>query len=247
MALSEGPTPAPEAIERADEVIGLGITDRQAQALALLQLAPLYAMSRDFDRARDLVARAIDLLQELGVTVLGARTSDSSARVELMAGDLEAAERKLRADYDALTAMDERYYRPNITALLAKTLYDRGKHEEAEEFAKIAAELASDDDVEALAMLRSVQARLLASRGHVDEARELALEVAEQTRETDAPVFRADTLADLAEALESSPGEQAAALEEARRLYAQKQHLVGVARVVSELERLIGQAERTAT
>ena len=112
--------------------------------------------------------------------------------------------------------------------------------------ANIAAELASDDDVDALALVRSVRARLLASRGQAVQARELALEVDEQTRETDAPVFRADTLADLAEALESSPAEQAAALEEARRLYAQKQHLVGVARVESELARLLTQTGPTA-
>jgi class 3 adenylate cyclase/tetratricopeptide (TPR) repeat protein len=232
MALSEGPTPAPEAIRRAEEVLHLGVSDRQAQALALLQLAPLHAMSRDFDRARELVGQAVELLRELGITTLGARTSDSSARVELMAGDLEAAESQLRADYDALTAMDERYYRPNITALLAKTVYELGRRDEAEELAAVAAELASPEDVEALALLRSVQARLLASRGEADEARAVALNVVELIGKTDAPVFRADVLVDLADALVASP-EGAAALAEARSLYLQKQHLVGVARVES--------------
>ena len=48
-------------------------------------------------------------------------------------------------------------------------------------------------------------------------------------------MLRADSLLDLAEALESSPQERAAALEEARALYEQKRHLVGIARVEAEL------------
>ena len=91
-----------------------------------------------------------------------------------MAGDLQAAEAKLRADYDALTAMDERYFRPNIAALLAKTLYELDRLDEAEELAAVAAELADPEDVEAQALLQSVQARLLAARGRTDEAHALA-------------------------------------------------------------------------
>ena len=166
MALSEGPTPAPEAIARAEEALRLGLVDRQAHALVLLQLAPLHAMSRDLAHARELIAQAGELLRDLGATVLAARTSDASSRVELMAGEPEEAESKLRADYDTLTAMDDHYFRPNIAALLSKTLYDLGRFEEAESFADIASELASSDDIEARALVGSVRARLLASRGY---------------------------------------------------------------------------------
>jgi predicted ATPase len=235
MALSEGPTPAPEAIARAEEALRLGLVDRQAHALVLLQLAPLHAMSRDLAHARELIAQAGELLRDLGATVLAARTSDASSRVELMAGELEEAESMLRTDYDTLTAMDDHYFRPNIAALLSKTLYDLGRFEEAESFADIASELASSDDIEARALVGSVRARLLASRGYPAEARQLAHEVCDLIRETDAPVLCADTLVDLAEALEAWPEERTAALEEARALYAQKQHLFGVARVEAEL------------
>ena len=87
MALAEGPTPAPVAIERAEEVLAYGLVDRQAEAVALLTMAPLHAMSGDFERARELAARAGELLRELGATVIAARTSDVSSRIELMAGD----------------------------------------------------------------------------------------------------------------------------------------------------------------
>ena len=165
MALAEGTTPAPEAIERAEEVLGQGLSGREAEAIALLTLSPLHAMSGDFDRARELCARGAELLADLGATVLAARTSDFSSRIELMAGDPQAAEAKLRADYDALTALDERYFLPNIAALLAKTLFELDRLEEAEEFVNVAAGLSDAEDVEAQALLQSVQARLLAAWG----------------------------------------------------------------------------------
>ena len=119
-------------------------------------------------------ARRGDLLRELGANVTAARTSDATARIELLAGDAEAAEAKLRADYDALTAMRERYVLPNIAAMLAKTLVELGRLDEAGEIAGIAEGLAADDDVEAQIVLRTVRARLAASAGRADEARLLA-------------------------------------------------------------------------
>ena len=60
------------------------------------------------------------------------------------------------------------------------------------------------------------------------------------------PAFRADTLVDLADALEASPEERIAALEEARSLYEQKQHLLGLARVEAELADRAGVPELSA-
>jgi class 3 adenylate cyclase/tetratricopeptide (TPR) repeat protein len=235
MALSEGPTPAPVAIERAEEVLEYGLVDRGAEAIIMLSVAPLHAMAGDFERARELTAAAGDVLRDLGATVTAARTSDATARIELMAGDPAAAEARLRADYDALTALEERYVLPNIAALLAKTLVELGRLEEAAEVASVAEALADADDVEAQAVLRAVRARLLGARGARDEARVLALEAVELTRQTDAPVLRADTLVEVADTLEASAGEGTAALEEARELYERKRHLVGLARVEAVL------------
>jgi class 3 adenylate cyclase/tetratricopeptide (TPR) repeat protein len=231
MALTEGPTPAPVAIERAEEVLAFGLVDRQAEAVALLTMAPLHAMSRDFDRGRELATRAGELLVELGATAISARTSAVTSQIELMAGDPEAAEAKIRADFDALTALDERFVRPYIAALLAKALFELGRHEEAESIAALAGEITSDDDVEAQVVLRSVQARLLAARGQSAEAQARAREVLELARETDSPVLHADTLVDLAEVFEDAPSERASLLDEARALYEQKRHLVGLERV----------------
>ena len=114
-ALSEGPTPAPVAIDRSEEVLRLGLVDRQAEGRALVALAPLHAMSGDFGRARELIARGDEVMRDLGSTVLASRTSDAWSRIDLMAGDLAGgrgeAPRRLRRphrDRRALRAAEHR-------------------------------------------------------------------------------------------------------------------------------------------
>ena len=176
--------------------------------------------------------------------MLAARTSDASSRVELMAGDVQAAEACLRADYETLTALDERYFRPNIAVMLARALFELGRHDEAEETLEIADGLASPDDIEAQAMLRTVRARLLAVHGHSPEALLLAREAFDLIGQTDSPVLRADTIVELADVFAAAPDERLSLLEEARSLYEQKRHLVGVARVDEELARYRYPAQR---
>ena len=240
MALSEGPTAAAVAIERADEVLAYGLVDRGAEAIIMLSVAPLHAMAGEFDRARELANGAGELLRDLGSAVTGARTSDSTARIELMAGNPEAAEAMLRADYDALTALDERYVLPNIAALLAKTLVELDRIDEAAEIAAVADDLADEEDVEAQAVLHAVRARLLAARGETDDACSLARRAVELAGSTDALVLRADTLVEVADVL--SGDERMAALLEALELYERKGHLVGIARVEAELVAAAGVA-----
>ena len=235
MALSEGPTPVPVAIERAEEVLAYGLVDRGAEAIIMLSIAPLHAMSGEFERARELSEAAIDLLRDLGANVTAARTSDATARIELLAGDPEAAEAKLRVDYDALTAMHERYVLPNIAALLAKTLVELGRLDEAGEIADVVADLAADDDVEAQTVLCAVRAQLAAAGGRPEEARMLARQAVELAAQTDAPVLKADTLLEVSSVLDDSDGERDAALAEALELYDRKRHLVGIGRVNAAL------------
>ena len=109
--------------------------------------------------------------------------------------------------------MDERYVRPYIAALLAKVLFELGRHDEAEQIVSLAAEIASDDDVETQVVLRSVEARLSSARGQAAEARALSREALELAQETDSPVLHADTLVDLAELFEEFPSERVSALE----------------------------------
>jgi hypothetical protein len=130
--------------------------------------------------------------------------------------------------------MNENYVRPNIAALLAKAFFEAGSAGEAETFADIAAEIASADDVDAQLVLRSVRARVLSARGLRPEAEEAADEVVKLVRETDSPVLQADSLLDVSEVLEDGR-RRVEVLEEARVLYQQKAHLVGIDRVDAAL------------
>ena len=231
IGLCDGPTSVTEAIVRCDEIVRRGLPDRQAEALVLCSLAYLRSMRGDFREARDLYGRAGDLLRDLGGAVLAAWTSLASGRVELLAGEPERAERELARDYDALTAMGERYFLPLVAAHLAQAVQAQGRQAEAVKLAAAAQEIADEDDVETQALWRRVRAKALAADGRIGEAERLARETIEILAPTDAPVMRADALVDLAEVLQAPASERQAALEEALGLYEGKGNAVAAARV----------------
>jgi ATP/maltotriose-dependent transcriptional regulator MalT len=158
-------------------------------------------MRGDFGRARRLSTEARDLLAELGPTVAGASTSLEAARVEFLAGDLPAAERALRRDYEALTQLGERYLLSTVAGELARVLYAQGRIEEAETASRHAQELADADDIASTTLWRTVQAKVLASKGNCDAALILVGEAVDLLKRTDSVVAQAETLVDLAEVL----------------------------------------------
>jgi tetratricopeptide (TPR) repeat protein len=152
-------------------------------------------------------------------------------RVEMLAGDLESAERELRRGYDLLVELGEKYLRSTLAGLLGQTLYAQGRYDEAETLAQEARELASEDDVETQAVWRAVQSKLLARRGAVEEAEALVRDAIELLEPTDAVLLKFDTYVDLAEVLQlGARGHEAReALERALELAEQKQSAVMVA------------------
>jgi class 3 adenylate cyclase/tetratricopeptide (TPR) repeat protein len=249
MALCLGPTPAPQAIARLDEILESGLADGQAQAVVLLSLARLHAMEGRFDEARQLGVHGARHLDDRGGGVIASATSIAGrARVELLAGRVEAAEEQLREDYERLTEMDERYFRPLVAAVWAQALAALGRLDDAEAAASAAAELSGHDDVETEAVLHCVRARLVAARGDPGLAVTLAERGVSLVRTTDAPVMQADALVDLAEVLQLAGREvdAAAAAAEARLRYGLKGHVVGAARADALLASLGGRAARAA-
>ncbi|HEX5467432.1 MAG TPA: hypothetical protein VFW80_00130, partial [Gaiellaceae bacterium] len=201
LAALHGPTPVPEAIERCERIASEAQGDRRTQGLVTSILAALLGMRGDFDRARQLSAEARALLAELGPTVAGASTSLEAARVESLAGDLAAAERALRRDYEALTALGERYILSTVAGELARVLYAQGRLDEAEGCSRHAQDLADADDVASATLWRTVQAKVLAHKGNRDAALILIGEAVDLLKRTDSVVAQAETLVDLAEVL----------------------------------------------
>jgi predicted ATPase/class 3 adenylate cyclase len=240
LAALHGPTPVPEAIARTERLLVQGLANRRSEGLVLCVLAHLRAMEGDFDQARELYTRARALLEELGVAVLAAWTSLESSAVEMLAGQPARAEEGLRKDYETLTKMGEKFSLPILTALLARAVLAQGRHEEAAEIAVKAGELAATDDIEAQALLRGIEARILAFEGKLDEAECLAREAVELLQQTDAVVKQGDALMDLAEVLVKGGQIRAAqaVVQESKRLYEDKQSTVAHARAEALLAQL---------
>ena len=162
------------------------------------------------------------MLEDLGSNVLAASLSLDSHAVELLAGDPAAAEHELRRDYEALDRMGEKYLLSTIAGLLAQVLCAQGRYEEANEMCMITASVAAEDDAQSQALWRSVRAKVLARRpDDAEHAVALAREAVEILRSTDAIVWQADALVDLAETLAAIHDEAGAerALAEAAALY----------------------------
>jgi ATP/maltotriose-dependent transcriptional regulator MalT len=239
MAALYGPTPVDEAIARCQQTLAETSGNRKVQAFVRLLMAPLYAMTADFDEARRLYRDARATFQELGATLYEARTSLASAAVEILAGNLATAERELRHDYEVLDKIGEHYLRPTIAANLALVLCLDGRTDEAAEFARIAEEVATQDDVETQALWRSARAAILARTGDLSTAQHIAGEAVELLRSTDAIVHTADALSVQAGVLRAGGNlsEAAAALREAAALYAVKGNVIAERAVLVALER----------
>jgi tetratricopeptide (TPR) repeat protein len=238
MAALLGPTPVEEALAVSEAAMAAAGNNRKLRAVVTLFMSPLHAMIGDFETARRLYTDASASFEEIGATLLGARTSLQSGVVERLAGDLDAAERVLRDDYDRLAELDERYWRPTVAANLALVLCRQGRFDEALVFAQIAEEISADDDVESQAMWRSAKGLILARGGNHATAEVSARDAVELLRRTDGLEQIANALVVYADVLtDGGEGEAGqAALREAAALYARKGDVVSEREARSALE-----------
>jgi predicted ATPase/class 3 adenylate cyclase len=237
VSLYFGPTPVEEAISRCESFLTEVTGARSLEAGVWSILAGLRAMRGDFDEARKLWAAARDQYEELGLGHRRAARSLLAAAIETLAGDDEAAERELRWGYETLERMGERGARASIAAFLAESIYRQGRDDEAARFAEITHELAAVDDLEPQVLWRSVKAKVLAKRGELDQAEQLAREAEALVESTDFPDLQAIAFLSLAEVLEAigKTDEAAQLIARARTIYEQKGNVVAVSRMVREV------------
>jgi hypothetical protein len=178
------------------------------------------------------------MLEDLGSGPGSASVSLDSGRVEMLAGDLPAAERELRRDFDALSEMGEKFLRSTVGGLLARVVGLQGRHQEAIELSRSVEEIAADDDVDAQALWRGARARAMANLGDVAKARQLADEEVALRRRSDAPIHLSEALGDLAEVLRLGDEANGAAdaLTEALGLVEAKGDVVSTRQLRSLLE-----------
>jgi tetratricopeptide (TPR) repeat protein len=202
VAASLGPTNVDDAIARCEWCIEQTAGDRQSEGNLLALLGGLYAMQGAFDHARTLVARGRALLEELDLDVEVARIDLEAWRVEMLSGNLDAAERKARKAYELLEAYGEKYLLSTVAGSLAQTLLQRnGSLDEAERLTEQTRALATEADVGTQALWRCVKGRILAERGSFAEAEALVREGLTVLEPTDAVLLQLDAYLDLGEVL----------------------------------------------
>jgi class 3 adenylate cyclase/tetratricopeptide (TPR) repeat protein len=229
-----GPTPVPAAIGRLEELASTVEGDRRTDALITAALAQLYAMQGHFERARRAYTASKAMLDELGSTLLAASNSTVLAQIELLAGDLPAAERELRRDLESLHAMGEKYLQSGVIGLLARVLYAQGQADEALALSERLEQTASPDDIDAQVEWRGIRAMTLAGGGQTSEALSLASKAVAIAEAADAPLLNALALTMLAEVcrLTGEAEERQAAIDAARRIYVAKGDTVSSERLL---------------
>jgi class 3 adenylate cyclase/tetratricopeptide (TPR) repeat protein len=235
-ALTHGPTPVDEAFSRCAEILASLRGDPWAEALAHHQVAGLYGMRGEFDRAFELIDQANAVLAGFSPT-LDAAVSHPEVIVSMLAGDAARAERHLRAGRRVLAAMGERAVLASTEAWLGMAVLAQGRHAEADRLARRSARLTTADDVSPQVLWRRIRAVVLADRGRLTEATRLAGEAVELAAQTDYLNEHAGALEDVAHVHEVAgrPGDARRAREQALDLFRRKGNVVSAVR----LERLV--------
>jgi class 3 adenylate cyclase/tetratricopeptide (TPR) repeat protein len=213
----QGPNHVNEDITRGERLLA-GIEDSTTPVVAynLLGLSMSQAMIGEIEEARSLFERGSSILRELGMDLeLAAAAGITGAFVEMMAGDLVAAEAFVRPAYETLAAMGEKARLSSRTAFLAGVLYEQGRYDEAAEMVDITDHVSAPDDLEPQIWLRGVRAKVLARRGSFEEAIHEARENVRMAEGTDWPGYTGMAWMDLAETLHLA-GRDEEAVESAR-------------------------------
>jgi tetratricopeptide (TPR) repeat protein len=199
------------------------------EARALRALASIRAMEGLFDDARRMAGRARSILEELGLRLRAAFVSETLGFIETMAGDLVAAERELRAGYDAIVELGERGFQSTVAAELARILVALGRFDEADVLTRVAEDLGAEDDLATQVMWRGARARILATRGEAETATTLARESVTIAADTDDLNMQGDADVDLGEVLRlvGRDEDAARAFDEALARYEAKGNVVG--------------------
>jgi class 3 adenylate cyclase/tetratricopeptide (TPR) repeat protein len=198
----QGPHPVAEDIQRGEGALSVADESSPIAAFSLLGLAVSHVMLGEVDEARALLRRGATILEELGMTVeLAAAGGMCGGIVELVAGDLAAAEAAVRPAFETLAAMGEKARLSSRAAILSAIVYEQGRYDEAMRLADEADAVSAADDMEPQIWFRGVRAKVLARRERFDEGEREARETARLADGTDWPGYAGFAWLDLCEVL----------------------------------------------
>ena len=119
-------------------------------------------------------------------------TNQATGETLRLEGRFDEAEAVFREMHEVYESMGETGFNSTICGLIALTLCDVGRYDEADSFAEKSRALAAEDDFASQGLWRMARARVLASSGAFEEALRLADEAVEIMEGTDYLVYQGD-------------------------------------------------------
>ena len=214
-AMLFGRTPVQEVLAFLDEELAWA-EERGLLALeadALLGGPYLYSRLGEFEEARNRLERSKSICRELGIAYGLAEAHSAGAELEMLAGQLDAAERELGNAIRIATEMGASRYVALYRTKLAHVLIAQGREEDA------TAELDQVPDPYDTPAWKTARARVLARRGQTREAVLLGREALAAMAASDNITARAEILVDFAELL-TAHGDRAGAADALARAVA---------------------------
>jgi predicted ATPase/DNA-binding SARP family transcriptional activator len=213
------PIPADTGVARAEQLLVDASGDLWAEADLLKPLCMLYAHVGRVADARAAIDRSQSIFAGFGAGLALAESAIPAAMVGLIIGDPVAAGHYARKGYQAFRAMGDRGGLVcDLAVLLANALYDQGRFDEAQQMID---ETNAELSPATVNVPWLTQAKLLARRGQFAAARRLVGQGQALLSPTSAPLHQAEVLEARAEVerLAGAPGQAAASLRAALRIY----------------------------
>ncbi len=237
-----GPRPVGEAIDRAEALQSMADGHPGLIAMVHLGLGASRVANGDSERGLGQLTDGIERLTGLGNHLWRGAGLQLRGYTRMTIDDFVGAECDLREADTTFAAIDETGFRSTVDVLLAGTLIELGRPEEAAQRNDLGRSLAAPDDFLTQFLWRSVESRLSSAAGRHDQAVALGREAVAIARTGDYLGPTADTLVDLAKVERAAGDETAAAgaADAARELYLKKGSRPGVRRADAVLAMLAG-------
>jgi tetratricopeptide (TPR) repeat protein len=229
LSLWQGPEPVHLAIGQCRRLLTEHSTAGLAVRAALsCPLAVLLATAGEPESARELVADAQKIINEIGHAYAAATVPIFAAAIESLAGEWERAVGLLEEAERRCSALGDAQLRATAHAERARALLELGKIDDA---AFLAREISTGTTLMPVrtAGLRGVTARTLAMRGQHAAARQICAEALDAANRTDSLECQATALLDVAHVYAEARRYRAARSAAARagQVFGRKEHVVG--------------------
>ena len=180
-----GPQHIDEAVRAAEEYVAEVEGHSLESAMAKGVLGRALAIQGNVDRAREMVTANIEKEREAGLLVAAAASCMSSAGVETTAGNLDEAERVLRAGIEELDQLGDRGFYATAVLLLAELLEQQGRYDEAAPLCIVIRETTAPGDLINVIGVDALEGWLLARAGNLEAGEQMLARAAARAEHID--------------------------------------------------------------